>query len=124
MPFGDNEFDVVICNHVLEHVPDDRKAIREIFRILKHGGFAILQVPTAYAMDVTHEDPTITDPREREKHFRQKDHYRLYGKDYLDRIREAGFITAEENFLTTLSPDERQRYRLPEMEFMYGYYKV
>jgi hypothetical protein len=75
-------------------------------------------------MDVTHEDPTITDPREREKHFRQKDHYRLYGKDYLDRIREAGFITAEENFLTTLSPDERQRYRLPEMEFMYGYYKV
>jgi len=123
MPFSDNEFDVVICNHVLEHVPDDRTALREIFRILKPGGYAILQVPTAYGMEKTHEDATITDPKEREKQFRQKDHMRLYGKDYLKRVMEAGYVIGEENYLFTFSKTERERFRLPEMENMYGYYK-
>jgi SAM-dependent methyltransferase len=124
MPFGDDEFDVVICNHVLEHVPDDRQAIREIYRVLKAGGFAILQVPTDYKMELTYEDDTITEPSEREKHFRQKDHYRLYGKDYLRRLSEAGFVIKEDNYLFCLSEEDRVRYRLPEMEFMYGYYKL
>ena len=123
MPFGDNEFDVVICNHVLEHVPDDRKALREIFRILKQGGFAVMQVPTAYGMEKTHEDASVTDPRERRKQFRQKDHYRLYGKDYLERVMEAGFVIGEDNFLMSLSDEDRNRFRLPVMEYMYGYYK-
>jgi SAM-dependent methyltransferase len=123
MPFTDQEFDVVICNHVLEHVPDDRKAIREIFRVLKKGGFALLQVPTNYAMELTYEDPRITEPAEREKHFRQKDHYRLYGRDYLDRLAEAGFHIPDKNYLNELSADERERYRLPAQEFMYGYNK-
>lgn len=123
MPFKDDEFDVVICNHVLEHVPDDRKALREIFRVLRRGGFAILQVPTAYQMEKTIEDPTVTDPEERQRLFRQKDHYRLYGKDYLERIMGAGFVIGDENFLLTLAPEKRAYYRLPEMEFMYGYYK-
>jgi len=123
MPFGQNEFDMVICNHVLEHVPDDRKAMREIFRILKPGGCAILQVPTDYASEETLEDPAVTDPMERLKLFRQKDHYRLYGKDYLNRLMEAGFVIGEDNYLLTLTPEDRHRYRLPEMEFMYGYYK-
>jgi hypothetical protein len=74
-------------------------------------------------MEITHEDPTITDPKEREKQFHQKDHYRLYGKDYLNRLMEAGFVMGEENYLMTLPREARQRYRLPEMEFMYGYYK-
>ncbi len=123
MPFKDQEFDVVICNHVLEHVPDDRKAIREIFRVLGHGGLAILQVPTDYSMDKTVEDATITDPLEREKRFRQKDHYRLYGRDYLNRLTDAGFIIKEENYLLTLSQEDREHFRLPTMEFMYGYNK-
>jgi SAM-dependent methyltransferase len=123
LPFDENTFDVVICNHVLEHVPDDRKAIGEIYRVLKSGGFAILQVPTNYSMEKTLEDHTITDPMEREKHFRQKDHYRLYGRDYLNKLTEAGFIIKEENYLLYLSKEERELYRLPEMEFMYAYYK-
>jgi SAM-dependent methyltransferase len=123
MPFGENEFDVVICNHVLEHVPDDRKAMREIYRVLKSGGFALLQVPTNYSMEETYEDFTITDPYEREKHFRQKDHYRLYGMDYLKRLGDAGFTVEIENYLFSLREEERSRFRLPVMEYMYGYYK-
>jgi len=123
MPFDDREFDVVICNHVLEHVPDDRKAIAEIFRVLRHGGFAIMQVPTDYSREKTYEDDSITEPLEREKHFRQKDHYRLYGRDYLNRISEAGFILKEENYMLSLSREDKDRFRLPETEFMYGYYK-
>lgn len=123
MPFVDNDFDIVICNHVLEHVQDDRKALAEIFRVLKRGGFAILQVPLAYDMETTIEDPSISDPAERQKRFRQKDHYRLYGKDYLQRVMAAGFAIGEENFLLTLSGEEKDIYRLPPMEFMYGYLK-
>jgi len=123
LPFNENTFDVVICNHVLEHVPDDKKAMREIFRVLKSGGFAIIQVPANYSMEKTLEDPAITDPKEREKHFRQKDHYRLYGRDYLKKIEDAGFVIREENYLLNLSMDDRELYRLPEMEFMYSYYK-
>jgi SAM-dependent methyltransferase len=122
MPFGADEFDVVICNHVLEHVPDDKKAMREIYRVLKKGGFALLQVPANYENN-TYEDPSITDPADRERHFRQKDHYRLYGRDYADRLAEAGFIVKEDNYLLSLSEHERDRYRLPAMELMYGYYK-
>jgi len=123
MPFGNEVYDVIICNHVLEHVPDDRKALSEIFRVLKRGGFAVIQVPIVYNMEKTLEDPSITDPEERQKRFRQKDHYRLYGKDYLNRIMMAGFVIGEDNFLHTLSADEKYRHRLPEMEFMYGYIK-
>lgn len=123
MPFGDQEFDVVICNHVLEHVTNDRMAMREVFRVLRPGGFAIMQVPTDYSMEKTCEDANITDPLERERHFRQKDHYRFYGRDYLNRITEAGFVIREENYLLSLSREDREHFRLPEMEFMYGYYK-
>jgi len=124
LPFEDAEFDVVLCNHVLEHVPDDHKAISEIYRVLKPGGFAIMQVPTDYSMEKTYENPAIIEPAEREKHFRQKDHYRLYGRDFLVRIAEAGFIIKEENFLFGLTQEQRNRFRLPAMEFMYGYYKM
>lgn len=123
MPFNENEFDVVICNHVLEHVPDDRKGIAEIYRVLKPGGFAILQVPTDFSTVKTYEDASISNPVEREKLFRQKDHYRLYGRDYLNRITEAGFLIKEENYLFSISPEDHNLYSLPEMEFMYGYYK-
>jgi SAM-dependent methyltransferase len=82
-------FDVIYCSHVLEHVQDDRKAMREFHRTLKSDGWAILNVPIN--AEQTFEDPTITDPNERLKAFGQEDHVRRYGPDYADRLRESGF---------------------------------
>ena len=87
--FPDGFFDVIYCSHVLEHVYDDRKAIREFFRVLKEGGWAVLLVPAT--LERTMEDVSVTDPRERLKRFGNEDHYRLYGRDFPDRLREAGF---------------------------------
>lgn len=87
--YPDETFDVIYCSHVLEHVPDDRKALREFFRVLKSDGWAILLVPVT--AEKTFEDPSITDPVERLNAFGQEDHVRRYGPDYLDRLRDAGF---------------------------------
>lgn len=95
--FGDGEFDVVICNHVLEHVREDARAMEEIFRVLKPGGYAVLQVPLALDLENTLEDPSITGSRERKKAYGQKDHLRLYGLDYFDRLAEAGFRVERDN---------------------------
>ena len=81
--YEDNSFDVIICNHVLEHIPDDRKAMSELYRVLKPGGWAILQVPISLLLNKTYEDPTVTTPEEREKVFGQSDHVRIYAKDYV-----------------------------------------
>ncbi|HJX70757.1 MAG TPA: methyltransferase domain-containing protein [Bacteroidales bacterium] len=123
IPLNDNEFDAVFCNHVLEHVKDDQQALREILRVLKPGGFAILQVPMDIHMTSTYEDDSITDPKEREKHFRQKDHFRLYGADYPDRIKAAGFVTDERNYLDEINSARKERYRLPEDELMIAFFK-
>jgi SAM-dependent methyltransferase len=88
--FPDNTFDVIYCSHVLEHVPDDRKALKEFYRVLKNDCWALLLVPIA-PKDKTFEDPTITDPKDRERMFGQHDHIRMYGRDYIDRLKEAGF---------------------------------
>jgi SAM-dependent methyltransferase len=124
MPFSNHEFDVIICNHVLEHVPDEKKALDEIYRVLKKGGFALLLSPISFGMEHTLEDESVTCPVERERLFRQKDHYRLYGRDFIQRITKAGFCIQEDNYLTGLDMEKRERYRLPEMEYMYGYYKM
>jgi SAM-dependent methyltransferase len=97
----DGTYDIVICNHVLEHVLDDRKAMREIHRVIKLGGWAILNVPIS--VDRTFEDPSVTDPRERLRLFGQEDHVRRYGSDYKDRLQEAGFelkIVSQSDLLT------------------------
>ncbi|MDR0541138.1 MAG: methyltransferase domain-containing protein [Dysgonamonadaceae bacterium] len=88
----DNFFDLIICNHVLEHIPNDRQAMRELYRILKPGGKAILQVPISAISDETFEDFSITDSAERERVFGQRNHCRIYGQDYGRRLEEAGFI--------------------------------
>lgn len=103
IPFGENHFDVVLCNHVLEHVENDIKAMTEIKRVLKPGGWAILQVPFFSPVpDVTFEDASIIDPREREKIFGQDDHVRMFGKDYSKRIQRAGLKAEVNKFASEL----------------------
>lgn len=91
MPFSEMIFDAIICNHVLEHIPDDAKAMAELVRVLKPGGWAIIQVPISPSLDGTYEDFSITDPTERERAFGQYDHVRIYGMDYVDRLKQADF---------------------------------
>ena len=97
MTYGDGQFDVVICNHVLEHVRDDATAMREIFRVLKPGGFAVLQVPLALDLEETLEDPSIVGEKERKDAYGQKDHLRLYGLDYFEKLKNAGFRVERDN---------------------------
>jgi SAM-dependent methyltransferase len=87
--YPEGAFDVVYCSHVLEHVVDDRKAMREFFRVLRPGGWAVLQVPIG--RETTFEDFSVVDPADRKRVFGQSDHVRIYGLDYPDRLREAGF---------------------------------
>ncbi len=124
IPFEDDLFDVVICNHVLEHVEDDRKCMREIYRILKKGGFAILQVPVDYTREHTFEDSSVTDPKERERLFWQVDHLRLYGRDYGQILRSVGFYVTESDFVKDISEKEIKRMRLPAKEVLYFCEKV
>lgn len=91
IPFPDNEFDVIFCNHILEHVDDDRLALREMFRVMRSGGWGVMLSPITYGKATTYEDPTITTPESRERAFGQRDHAREYGADYPERLREAGF---------------------------------
>ena len=91
LPYADARFDLVIANHVLEHIEDDWAALAEIRRVLRPGGSAILQVPVAQRLAVTREDPSIRDEEEREDAFGQWDHVRLYGLDYPQRLEKAGF---------------------------------
>ena len=95
-PYEDNQFDFFLCSHVLEHVPDDRKALRELYRILKPGGRGILMVPIILSLTEIDEDPTVIDEGERWRRFGQNDHVRLYAKQgFVERMREAGFLVHE-----------------------------
>lgn len=112
MPFDDASFDVVLCNHVLEHVADDRIAMREIRRILRPGGWAILLVPVDLTRDSTFEDASISSRADRLRHYGQEDHARLYGRDYVDRLRDAGFDVTVDCFGSTLPTGLVERHRL------------
>jgi SAM-dependent methyltransferase len=113
MPYPDEKFDAVLCVHVLEHIPDDHIAMREIYRVLKSNGWAIIQVPLDKNRKETYEDFSITDPKEREKAFGQFDHVRWYGLDYKNRLEAAGFEVDVIDFTGTFSPEEQFRYGLP-----------
>jgi SAM-dependent methyltransferase len=118
MDLPDNSFDVVICCHVIEHVDDDRKAMREIFRVLKPGGFAVLQVPFALNLDKTIEDRGLKTDKERKIKFGQVDHVRLYGRDYLAKLEDAGFTVELDNPFTNkwLPEEELKRHALDRIE--------
>ena len=120
IPFDKETFDAVLCNHVLEHVENDKAALLEINRILKPGGWAILQVPFFSPVpDHTFEDNKITDVEERERIFGQRDHVRKYGKDYGQRISENGFDVIEDDFVNTFSKEEQQNFGLQKSEIIY-----
>ncbi len=95
MPFADGSFDIIICSHVLEHVPDDARAMQEILRILAPGGQALLLTPQAIDGLPTEEDPALHDPIEQDRRFGQWDHVRIYARpDFLARMTAAGFETS------------------------------
>jgi len=120
VPFGDNTFDVIFCNHVMEHVQDDIKAMSELRRVMKPTGWAVVQVPFFYPLkEETFEDSAITGSRDREKAFGQDDHVRMYGRDYPERLREAGFTVREDNFVQSLSAKDIERFVLPPEEVIF-----
>ena len=111
IPYKANTFDLVICNHVLEHVPDDIGAMKEIYRVLKKGGKSILQTPISKIRLKTIEDPSIIDPEERRIKFGQSDHVRIYGQDYQKKLESVGFLVSrinisEEYSIYGLNPEE------------------
>ena len=105
--FPDDRFDVIYCSHVLEHVPDDRKAMREFARVLKPSGFAVFLIPMKDEM--TFEDPTVTDPEERDRLFSHPEHVRRYGVDFADRLTEAGFRVRQVTPDKLVSADDARR---------------
>ncbi|WP_127846815.1 class I SAM-dependent methyltransferase [Psychroflexus aestuariivivens] len=118
LPFQNNIYDVVICNHVLEHIQDDTKAMQEIYRILKPGGMAILQIPQDLSRTKTFEDNSIKDPKKRAKIFGQYDHVRIYGRDYFDKLRSIGFEVEEVDYTSKMSEENIDRYRLSKGEII------
>ena len=116
LPFEDNSYDLILCNHVLEHIPDDTQAMRELFRVLKKGGRLIAQVPLDEDRAESFEDDNIADPKERTRIFGQYDHVRVYGQDYYSRLQSAGFQAKAVDYLAELSIEEQERYALPKRE--------
>ena len=123
LPFEDNSFDIIFCNHVLEHIPDDTKAMQELYRVLKKGGMGIFQIPQEMDRATTFEDDSITDKKERAKIFGQYDHVRIYGLDYFDKLRSIGFKVNEVDYSATLSEELIDKYRLTKGEILPVCYK-
>lgn len=116
LPFDDHDFDAVVCLHVLEHIPDDRRAMSEIFRVMKPGSWAIMMVPMDKSRPTTLEDPTIVSPQERLRLYGQEDHVRFYGADFTERLRQAGFTVTIDGYAGELSPETVRAYALDATE--------
>jgi len=123
LPFKDNEFDVVFCNHVLEHISDDTKAMQELYRVLKKDGFGIFQIPQDLSRATTFEDNSIIDKKERAKIFGQYDHVRIYGRDYFNKLRKVGFKVDEIDYSKKISPKKIERFCLMKGEILPVCYK-
>ena len=112
LPFNDNSYDYILCNHVLEHIYDDEKAMKEIFRVLNKNGIAILQVPIDIKSNLTQEGRDIDDKEVRSKLFGQYDHLRMYGLDYFKKLKKVGFNVKNIDYLSKLSKDEVEKFSL------------
>lgn len=119
IPFEANSFDSVLNSHVLEHIPNDRLAMKEVFRVLKPKGKAFFMVPMKLELSETYEDPTIIDPESRQMAFGQSDHVRWYGMDFKNRLEEAGFKVKEYLFYKNFSARERFKYGIQLDEPIY-----
>ena len=118
LPFEDNSFDIIFCNHVLEHIPDDTKAMKELYRVLKPGGMGIFQIPQDLTREFTFFDDSIKNPKERAAIFGQYDHVRIYGRDYFDKLRSIGFKVVEEDYTAKLKPELVEKYCLAKGEII------
>ena len=118
LPFEDNTYDIIFCNHVLEHIPDDTKAIQELYRVLKKGGMAILQIPQDLKRATTFADNSIVNQKDRAAIFGQYDHVRIYGRDYFDKLRSIGFTVIEEDYTSKLDPKSVERFCLAKGEII------
>nr|WP_297306779.1 class I SAM-dependent methyltransferase [uncultured Flavobacterium sp.] len=123
LPFEDNSFDFILCNHVLEHIPDDKKAMQELYRILKPGGIGVFQIPLDLNREFTFEDDSIVDKAERAEVFGQYDHVRVYGRDFFDKLRAVGFKVDEVDYTNNLGPELVQKYCLEPGEIIPVCYK-
>lgn len=123
LPFKDNSYDIILCNHVLEHIPDDTKAMQELYRVMKVGGMGIFQIPQDLNRAKTFEDNSITDRNQRAKIFGQYDHVRVYGLDYFNKLRAIGFKVNEVDYTATLSAKAIETYCLAKGEIIPVVYK-
>ncbi len=122
IPLSDDSVDVIICNHLLEHVESDAQALRELYRIMRHGGWGVLLSPVDLSLAQTIEDPLATSAEQRTALYGQYDHRRLYGRDYTERLRGAGFRVQDVDYAALLSERERELYALTD-EHIYVVYK-
>jgi predicted SAM-dependent methyltransferase len=118
LPFKDDSYDVIFCNHVLEHIEEDTKAMQELYRVLKPGGLGIFQIPQDISKKITYEDSSITSSEERKKHFGQYDHVRIYGKDYFNKLRNVGFEVEEIKSSSIVRTEDIEKYCLSPFEIL------
>lgn len=123
LPFKTDEFDVILCNHVLEHIPNDIKAMQELFRVMKPRGMGIFQIPQDLDRETTFENNSITDRKERAKIFGQYDHVRVYGRDYFDKLRGIGFRVEEVDYTLAMTDEDIANYCLAKGEIIPVVYK-
>jgi predicted SAM-dependent methyltransferase len=118
LPFEDNSYDIIFCNHVLEHISDDTKAMLELYRVLKPGGMGIFQIPQDLIREITFSDDSITNQKERAAIFGQYDHVRIYGRDYFNKLRSIGFKVVEEDYTNKIAPELVEKYCLAKGEII------
>jgi SAM-dependent methyltransferase len=118
LPFEDNTYDIIFCNHVLEHIPDDTKAMQELYRVMKPGGIGFFQIPQDLNKATTFTDDTIIDAKERAKIFGQYDHVRVYGRDYFDKLKSIGFHVEAIDYTSKLGTELVTKYCLAPGELL------